>query len=117
MVQADDPDLILIGTGSELSLCVEAAERLGADGVAVRVVSLPCWEAFESLPTSERRKVIDSSKPRISIEAGVTLGWDRYADVCLGIDRFGASGPGGAVLEHVGMSTDHILRAAKELLG
>ncbi|MGB5759983.1 MAG: transketolase [Acidimicrobiales bacterium] len=117
VVQADDPDLILIGTGSELSLCVDAAERLVADGVAVRVVSLPCWEAFESLPTSERRKVIDSSKPRISIEAGVTLGWDRYADVCLGIDRFGASGPGGTVLEHVGMSTDHILRAAKELLG
>ncbi len=117
VVEADDPDLILIGTGSELSLCVDAAARLGGDGIAVRVVSLPCWEAFEALPAGERRQVIDRSKPRISIEAGVTLGWERYADLCLGIDRFGESGPGGAVLDHVGMNTDNILRAAKELLG
>ncbi|MCL4129729.1 UNVERIFIED_CONTAM: hypothetical protein GTU68_013458 [Idotea baltica] len=117
VIEASDPDLILIGTGSELAICVDAAEMLAADGVSVRVVSLPCWEAFETLPAAEQHAVIDPSKPRISIEAGVTLGWNRYADVCLGIDRFGASGPGAAVLDKFGMNTDNVLRAAKDLLG
>jgi transketolase len=116
VVEADDPDIILIGTGSELAICVDAAAQLGADGVSARVVSLPCWEAFEELPVAEQHAVIDPAKPRISIEAGVTLGWNRYADVCLGIDRFGASGPGGAVLDQFGMNTGNVLQAAKSLL-
>ncbi len=111
-----DPDVILIGTGSELSLCVDAAARLEAEGVSARVVSMPCWEAFEEQPVGEQRQLIDPAKPRISVEAGVTLGWARYADVCIGIDRFGASGPGSIVLEELGMNVDNILRATKELL-
>lgn len=111
-----DPGLNLVGTGSELALCVEAAERLGADGVNARVVSLPCWEAFEALPAAERNAVLDRTVPTISIEAGVSLGWERYADVCIGIDRFGASGPGGLVLDRFGMNVDNITAAAKELL-
>jgi transketolase len=112
-----DPDVILIGTGSEVSLCVEAAETLAADGINARVVSMPCWEAFESLSAAEQAAVVDPAKPRVSIEAGVSLGWNRYADVCLGIDRFGASGPGDLVLANLGMTADNITDAARRLLG
>lgn len=111
-----DPDLNLIGTGSELALCVEAAETLSADGVTARVISMPCWEAFEARSAADRKTVLDRSVPTISVEAGVSLGWDRYADVCIGIDRFGASGPGGLVLDRLGMNVDNITAAAKELL-
>ena len=111
-----NPSINLIGTGSELALCVDAAERLSADGVAAQVISMPCWEAFEARPATERNAVLDRSVPTISIEAGVSLGWDRYADVCIGIDRFGASGPGGLVLDRLGMNVDNITAAAKELL-
>ena len=116
VVEVDDPELILIGTGSEVSVCVEAAERLQADGVATRVVSMPCWEAFEALPADEQRAVIDPAKPRISLEAGVTLGWHRWADVCIGVDRFGASAPGSVALDRLGITIDAVLGAAKELL-
>ncbi len=111
-----DPDLILVGTGSEVWVCLDAAERMASDGISARVVSMPCWEAFEERSRSERDAIVDPSVPRISLEAGVSLGWDRYADTCLGIDRFGASGPGALVLEQLGMNADNILRAAKELL-
>ncbi len=111
-----DPNINLVGTGSELALCVEAAERLGADGVNARVISMPCWEAFEARSAADRKAVLDRSVPTISIEAGVSLGWDRYADVCIGIDRFGASGPGALVLDRLGMNVDNITAAAKELL-
>ncbi|MEM9652534.1 MAG: transketolase [Actinomycetota bacterium] len=110
------PSLNLIGTGSELALCVDAAERLGGDGIATKVISMPCWEAFEARSPAERAAVLDRSVPTISVEAGVSLGWDRYADVCIGIDRFGASGPGGQVLDRLGMNVDNITTAAKELL-
>ena len=111
-----EPDINLIGTGSELAICVEAAERLSADGVNARVISMPCWEAFEARSAADRKTVLDRAVPTISIEAGVSLGWDRYADVCIGIDRFGASGPGGLVLDRLGMNVDNITAAAKELL-
>ncbi|MEM9562211.1 MAG: transketolase [Actinomycetota bacterium] len=111
-----DPDVILIGTGSELQLCVEAADRLAADGVRARVVSMPCWEAFEARPVAEQHSVIDPSVPRVSIEAGVTIGWHRWADTCLGIDRFGASAPGSLVLEQLGMTADAVVDAARHLL-
>ncbi len=117
VVDAPDPDLILIGTGSELAVCVEAGARLSAAGIATRVVSMPCWEAFEARPAEERHAVIDPSVPRISLEAGVTLGWERYADTCLGVDRFGASAPGSVVLDELGMNVDNVLLAAEELLG
>jgi transketolase len=111
-----DPDLILVATGSEVAICLDAAERFAADGTAARVVSIPCWEAFEERSRSERNAIIDPSVPRISVEAGVTIGWNRYADTCIGIDSFGASGPGALVLEEFGMNVDNILQAAKELL-
>ncbi len=117
VVEQDDPDLILIGTGSEVSVLVDAAASLAADGVAVRVVSLPCWESFEAQPAELRNSIIDPAKPRISLEAGVTMGWHRYADICLGIDRFGASAPGDLVLDRLGMNPDAVCGAAQEFLG
>ena len=111
-----DPDVTLIGTGSEVTLCIEAEEELAKRGVVARVVSMPCWEAFASLTSQARDSVIDPQVPTISIEAGVTLGWDRYADVTLGIDRFGASAPGPEVMKRLGMSADALVAAALELL-
>lgn len=112
----DDPDIILIATGSEVALCVEAAERLAAEGVAARVVSFPCWELFEALPPDEQDAVIDPDVPSVTVEAGVTLGWERYADLPVGIDRFGESAPGNVALERLGMTVDAVVDAAFEVL-
>ena len=117
VVEADDPDVVLIGTGTELPHCVAAASALAADGIAVRVVSMPCWEVFERQDESYRSAVLPSGVPAVSIEAGSTLGWDRYADVTLGIDRFGASAPGGVVMEKLGMTAAAVEAAARALLG
>jgi transketolase len=107
-----DPDVILVGTGSEVQLCVEAADRLAEQGVAARVVSMPCWEIFAARPDAERRSVLDPGVPTVSVEAGVTLGWDRWAKVSVGIDRFGASAPGAVVLDRLGVTTDAVVEAA-----
>ncbi len=116
VVEADQPDVILIGTGSEVSVCVEAAEQLAAIGTRARVVSMPCWEQFEALSQDEQRAIIDPARPRVSLEAGVTLGWHRWADVCLGVDRFGASAPGGVVLDRLGINPTAVVAAATNLL-
>ncbi len=116
VVEADAPDVILIGTGSEVAVCVDAAARLADAGVSARVVSMPCWEAFEARSSAEQRAVIDPSIPRVSLEAGVTIGWHRWADTCLGIDRFGASAPGSIALDKLGINPDAVVAAANELL-
>ena len=112
----DQPDVTLIGTGSEVALCVDAAGRLGEQGVAARVVSMPCWEAFEAQPADVRAAVLDPAVPTVSIEAGVTLGWHRWADATIGIDTFGASAPGGRVLRELGITADHVVAAANALV-
>jgi transketolase len=114
--QVHDPDLILIGTGSEVSVCLDAEVLLSDQGVATRVVSMPCWEAFEALPAEARNAVLDPEVPTVSIEAGVTLGWERYADVAIGIDRFGMSAPGDLVLDRLGINADHLATTAVDLL-
>jgi transketolase len=111
-----DPDIILVGTGSEVSLCVEAADRLAAEGVQARVVSLPCWELFEALAAEAQDAVIDPDVPVVSVEAGVTLGWERYADLTIGIDRFGASAPGNIVLDRLGMNVEAVVEGARQVL-
>ncbi len=113
---ASDPDIVLIGTGTELHLCIEAAETLKADGISARVVSMPCWERFDALEFADQELVLPSNVPALSIEAGVTLGWERYADVAIGIDRFGMSAPGGMVMENLGINTDNIVDTTKQLL-
>jgi len=114
---AGEEQLVLIGTGSEVHTAVEAAEALAADGIHARVVSMPSWELFDAQDQSYRDSVLPPSIPTLSVEAGVTMGWDRYADRAVGIDRFGASAPGPEVLERLGISAANVAQVARELLG
>lgn len=115
------PDLILIGTGSELNLCVEAATKLAAEGKQVRVVSMPSWELFEAQEAAYRESVLPKAvTKRVAVEAGSSFGWSKYIGTegdSVSIDRFGASAPGGICLEKFGFTVDHVLTKAKALLG
>ena len=116
VVDVDDPDVVLVATGSEVSVCVDAAAELSSDGVATRVVSMPSWELFTKRSEADRSAVLDPSIPTVSVEAGVTLGWERYALVSVGIDRFGASAPGDDVLRHLGITVDNVIASARAAL-
>jgi transketolase len=117
---ATSPKLILIGTGSEVSLALEAREKLQAEGVPTRVVSMPCWELFDAESKEYRDEVLPPSiKKRLAVEAGVRQGWDRYVGdegdvICL--DRFGASAPGEVALKNLGFNVDNVLDHARALL-
>ncbi|WP_239616509.1 transketolase [Cohnella mopanensis] len=114
------PDVILIGTGSEVSLAVNAKAELEKDNVSVRVVAMPSRELFNRQSAAYQQSVLpDSVSKRIAIEAGISLGWERYtgaAGKVLSIDTFGASGSGNAVMEYFGFSVDNVVRLTKELL-
>lgn len=114
------PRAILLATGSEVHLAVVAREVLAAQGVAARVVSLPSWELFEAQSEAYRHQVLPPQvAARVSIEAGVTLGWERYAGsrgVIIGINRFGASAPYKTIFEHFGLTVDRIVEATLELV-
>lgn len=116
----NQPDIILIGTGSEVSLAVSAKAELERDNISVRVVAMPSRELFDRQPDAYKESVLPASvTKRIAMEAGISLGWDRYAGYSgkvLSIDTFGASGPGNEVLEYFGFSTENVVRLAKELL-
>ncbi|MCY4037675.1 MAG: transketolase [bacterium] len=108
-----NPDVILVGTGSEVSVCMDAAAVLGHRGIAARVVSMSCWELYAAQAPDYQDSVLLPGVPKVSVEAGVTLGWERWVDLPLGIDRFGASAPGSVVLDKLGMNpTDVAARAA-----
>ena len=111
-----DPQLVLVGTGSEVEVCVDAAERLRANGHAVRVVSLPSWDRFAAQDADFRRSILPPGVPVLSVEAATTFGWERYANDSIGIDRFGASAPGELVLEKLGINIDHVVERATALL-
>ncbi len=114
------PDLILIATGSEVSLALDAAKLLHADGSAVRVVSMPCWEFFSAQDRSYQDRVLPPSvRARVSIEAGATLGWERWvgsAGVAIGIDHYGASAPAAALAKAFGFTAEHVASVARGLL-
>ena len=115
------PDLVLIGTGSEVHVCVDAAallaaEQAGAEAVRARVVSLPCWEWFEAQDDDYRRSVLPAGIPRLAVEAGASFGWDRYADATVAIDTFGASAPGARALAEFGFTPEHVAERARALL-
>jgi transketolase len=110
------PAVVLIGTGSEVAVCLGAADKLAADGLPVRVVSMPSWDRFALLSLDEQRALLPRDVPTVSVEAGSTIGWDRYAHATVGIDRFGASAPGGVVLERLGINPDTVVAAAQRLL-
>jgi transketolase len=114
------PELILIGTGSELSLCVDAGEKLTQEGVKVRVVSMPSWELFEKQDRAYKESVFPPSvEARVSVEMGATLGWDRYVGPkgeMVGMHTFGASAPIKDLLKKFGFTTDAVIAAARKTL-
>jgi transketolase len=116
----DMPQVILIGTGSETYIALEAGKKLAADGVGVRVVSLPSWELFDSQPQNYRDSVLPPEvKARVAVEAGIKLGWEHYVGLegtVIGMDGFGASAPASVLYEKFGITVDHVAQAAKELI-
>ncbi|MBW4646258.1 MAG: transketolase [Goleter apudmare HA4340-LM2] len=115
------PDIILIATGSEVSLAVTAAEKLTAEGKKARVVSLPAWDLFEAQDAAYKESVLPKAvTKRLSVEAASSFGWHKYVGSegdTVSIDRFGASAPGGVCMEKFGFSVDNVLAKAKALLG
>ena len=115
------PELILIATGSEVSLALEAGELLKEKGIKVRVVSMPSWELFDEQDEAYRDEVLPPSvDARLAIEAGSTQGWHRYVGLAgdvIGLDRFGASAPGPVVFEKLGFTVERVVERALELIG
>jgi transketolase len=113
-------DLILVATGSELPLAAAAADLLTSEGVRTRVVSLPCWELFEAQPLSYRNEVLPPAvRKRLSIEAGVSLGWEHYVGdegAIIGIDHFGASAPGATIFEHFGFTPQRVADVGRRVV-
>lgn len=111
------PDVVLVGTGSEVAVCMAARERLAAEGVSVRVVSMPSWDLFVSQPLDYQADVLPPGVPTLAVEAGVRLGWDRFADDVVSIERFGESAPGDVALAKFGFTPEHVSARALALLG
>jgi transketolase len=110
-----DPKVVLLATGSEVSLCVEAAAELGDAGIESRVVSIPSWDLFQQQPAAFQQTVLPAGVPVLSVEAATTFGWARWADDSIGIDRFGASAPGAVVLEELGINVANVVARATAL--
>ncbi len=117
-VLADGADVILIASGSEVSLALAARDELATQNIAARVVSMPCWEAFAAQPASYRADVLPHAK-RVSVEAGITQGWREWIGdrgVAIGIDRYGASAPGEVLLDKLGINLAAVVDAAKRVI-
>ena len=112
-----EPDVVLIGTGSEVAVALDAAATLTAAGHSVRVVSMPCTELFAEQADGYRASVLPAGIPTVSVEAGVTFGWARWADTSIGIDRFGTSAPGEQAMTGLGITPAAVVAAAESLLG
>ena len=113
------PDIVLIATGSEVALALEAVDALAAQNIAVRVVSMPSWELFDAQDEAYRASVLPAGVPKLAIEAGSPLAWGRYVGLngaVIGLDHFGASAPGKLVFEKYGFTVDNVVAKAKALL-
>jgi transketolase len=112
------PDVILIGTGSELQLAVDAQEKLASEGVKARVVSMPCWDLFEEQSAEYKESVLPSAvRARVAVEAGTPIGWERYVGLegkVVGQKQFGASAPAKEVFKHFGFTVENVVEHAKE---
>jgi transketolase len=115
------PDVIVIGTGSETHIALEAGKKLATEGVRVRVVSLPSWELFDQQPADYRESVLPSAvRARVAVEAGIKLGWEHYIGLdgaVVGMQGFGASAPGKILYEKFGITAESVVARAKALLG
>jgi transketolase len=118
MAGADDAEVILIASGSEVQLCISAYEQLAQEGIAARVVSMPSWELFELQDEHYRHEVLPQSvKARVAVEAGSVIGWDRYTGLggtIIGMHRFGGSAPGTGLMQKFGFVPERVLQAAKD---
>ncbi len=113
VTNVSNPDVVLVSTGSEVSLCLEAAAQLASDhNVQARVVSMPSWDLFEKQSADYKQQLLPKNVATLSVEAGVTLGWHRYCDEAIGIDRFGLSAPGALVMAELGINADNVVAQA-----
>lgn len=114
--EVPEASVTIIGTGSELQIALGAADLLAAEGIQARVVSMPCWEAFERQEETYRAIVLPAEIPVLSIEAGTTLGWQKYADASVGIDRFGASAPAERLYQEFGLTAEALAAKARSVI-
>ncbi len=113
----DDARITLVGTGSEVSVCVAAADALAEAGIPARVVSFPSWELFADADADTQEAVMRPELPSLAVEAGVSQGWHQWVDDVVSIDRFGASAPGGTALRELGINGDNVVARARALIG
>ncbi len=115
------PDILLIGTGSEVSIAFEAANRLSDEGINAQVVSMPSWELFDAQPAAYRESILPPGVPGVAIEAGVSLAWGRYLGTensrVIGVDRYGASAPYQTIYENYGLTPQRVVEEVKQLMG
>jgi transketolase len=115
------PDVILIGTGSEVSLCVQAREKLAGDGIKARVVSMPSWDLYEKQDAAYKESVLPAAiTARVSVEMAATMGWDRYVGAkgqIMGMHTFGASAPIKDVMKKFGFTVENVVATVKQVLG
>ncbi|HEY2039932.1 MAG TPA: transketolase C-terminal domain-containing protein, partial [Edaphobacter sp.] len=112
-------DIILVATGSEVSLVLKAAEELKAAGIGATVVSMPSFKLFDEQDETYRASIFPENTPKLAVEAGATMGWYKYIGhngAVIGIDRFGASAPGPIAMEKLGISVPHVIEVAKKLV-
>merc|ERR1712050_509457 len=114
VIDCKDPEIVLIGTGSEVGLCVDAAKEM--DSKRVKVVSMPSWELFREQPASYKEQLLPKSTPKMSVEAAVTMGWQEWADAMVGINVYGASAPGDTCLEKFGFNAANVVACANRCL-
>jgi transketolase len=107
----------VVGTGAEVGVALAAADLLAGRGVPARVVSMPSWELFAAQDAEYQEAVIPAELPSVAVEAGITMGWERWVDTVVGIDRFGASAPGPVVLEQLGITPEAVAERVSTLLG
>jgi transketolase len=111
-----DAQVVLVGTGSELQLCVAAREQLQGEGIPARVVSLPCWEVFADQDDDYRASVLPAGVPKLSVEAGVAMGWRKWVDASVSLEHFGASAPAEILFREFGFTAENVVKHAKELI-
>jgi transketolase len=115
-VPDDELDVVLVGTGSEVAVCVEAAAILAEQGIGARVVSMPSWDRFDDQPDDFRDDMLPDDVPVLAVEAGIAQGWHEYADEVVSIERFGASAPGEEALEKLGINPTNVAERATALI-
>jgi transketolase len=110
-------DAVVVATGSEVALALRAQDELTSEGIAVRVVSMPSWELLDAQPDEYRESLFPAGVPVVAVEAGVALGWERFAERTVSVDRYGASAPGAEVLRRLGMTSEAVTAAVREVVG